>query len=79
VIDHGRVFIQEQPHRDCIDSVDVAPDPIVELNGEPGDALQVNPVQMLRGIGRRFVAVQTCVTQDASQLREPSRGIVHRA
>ena len=77
--DHGRVFIQQQPHRDCIDAVDVAPGALVELSGEPMDALQVNSVQMLRGIGHRRLAVQTRVTEDASQLREPSRGIVHRA
>ncbi|HET9191230.1 MAG TPA: hypothetical protein VFO21_00030 [Vicinamibacterales bacterium] len=76
---HSRVFIQDEPHRDRVHRVDAAAVAVVELCRESLDALQLNLMQVLREIGRRYVAVRTCVAQDSSQLREPSRGVVHRA
>jgi hypothetical protein len=74
-----RIFVQDKPHRDRVHRVDAAAVAIVELCGETLDALQAHLMQVLREVGRRCLAVRTCVAQDSSQLREPSRGVVHRA
>jgi hypothetical protein len=52
---------------------------IVKLCGEALEARQANVVEPLSEIGCRSLAVRTRVAQDSSQLREPSRGVVHRA
>lgn len=76
---HTRILIQDKPYRDRVNDVDAAAVAIVELCGEILDAPQANLMQVLRGVGRRCLAVRPCVAEDPSQLREPSRGVVHRA
>ena len=76
---HTREVIQDEPHRDRVHDVNAAAGVIVELRRKTLEALQANLVQVLRGIGCRCLAVRTSLTQDSSQLREPSRGVVHRA
>ena len=77
--DRARVLVEQQSHRDTIHLVGVAPGAIVELCGQTLNAAQAHAVQALRGVGRRCLVARACLTEDSSQLREPSRGIVHRA
>jgi hypothetical protein len=76
---HTRIFIQDEPHGHRVHFVHAAGGASVELCGDILDALQVNLLQMLRAIRRRRLAERTRVAQDSSQLREASRGAVHRA
>jgi len=71
--------IQDEPHGDRVHRVDAAAIAIVELSGNTLNAVQANSVQVLREVARRCLAVRTSITQDSSQLREASRGVVHRA
>ena len=74
-----REIIQDEPHRDRVHDVNTAAIAIVELSGETLNAVQANPVQVLREVACRCLAVRTTITQDSSQLREASPSVVHRA
>ena len=74
-----REIIQDEPHRDRVHDVNIAAIAIVELSGETLNAVQANSVQVLREVACRCLAVRTSIPQDSSQLREASRGVVHRA
>ena len=76
--DHRRVFIQQEPYCDFIHCIDVAPGAIVEVCGEPLDALLASLVVVCHTCGCRSL-VRTRLTEDSSELREPLRGIIHRA
>jgi hypothetical protein len=76
---HTGVLVEDQPHRERVDRVDAAAVAAVELCGETLDALEPHLMQVVCEIGCRCLAVRTCVAQDSSQLREASRGVVHRA
>jgi hypothetical protein len=73
------VFLEQQPHRDGVNPVDIAPGALIELCGEMPDALQADAVHVLHRIGRRPFGVGTRVTQDSSQLHEAPRGVIHCA